>query len=456
MGASGPLGRTILIRARKFAVAVATAATLAGAVPGLAAEAAAPESEAAVAFGAIPKSWSLKGVVIFSRHGIRGPLDPAKCDNADPAGACMDAIASEPWPTYGVIAQNLIPDGYARVATLGRYYRELYAAEGVVPAKGCPTATAATFVTDTTERTVITAGALADGMFPGCSPPFSIEPQVYTGPTCGFDASKADAASQALIGGSWAAVAAGELRRPLAVMNAVLGPFKPAGCTANGGSAPCSLSTLPISASNPGPIHTADQPSEQFLMQYAAGLPAKEVAWGKLPGASGRPLPQAITLVNAVHALRFRGDYMPRYQAVKQGSQVMHRVFASLNDIARGKGAPLQVYAGHDNNIINMAGLLGLKWQLDSYQPYQVPPGGAVAFELWQPPAGEAAVRLVYFAQTIEQMRRNTRLSLDRPPATAVMPVAGCASQHGACPWSAFSRIVTKAVDPACVRPAKG
>lgn len=410
----------------------------------------------AVAADAVPEGWTLKGVVVLSRHGIRGPLVPAKCDNAPGgAGECMDAIADKPWPTFDVIAGNLVPQGYERVATLGRYYRTLYADGGLLPAKGCPAAGAVTFVTDGYERTVETGGALVDGMFPGCDIPFSIRPGVYDGPTCGYNEAKAVAASQALVGGSWAKVATGELRRPLAVMSAALGAFKPAGCTANGASAPCTLASIPVSASKPGPVATADQPSEQFLMQYTAGFSADKVAWGRLPGASGKRLADAITEVNAVHALYFRAGNMPKYQAVKQGSQVLDRIRNGLADIGEGKGASLRVFVGHDSNILNVAGMLGLEWRLSSYQPYQTPPGGAVAFELWQPPSGEALVRLVYYAQTIEQMRKNAALGLSRPPASAVMPVAGCDSRHGACPWSAFARIAAKAIDPACVKPSK-
>ena len=110
------------------------------AAQGTAAQPAAEGATEAVSFDSIPADWALQGVVIFSRHGIRGPLIPAKCNNADPSGACMDGLASRPWPTYGVIAQNLVPDGYDRVATLGRYYRTLYASEGAISAKGCPDA----------------------------------------------------------------------------------------------------------------------------------------------------------------------------------------------------------------------------------------------------------------------------------------------------------------------------
>ena len=62
---------------------------------------------------------------------------------------------------------------------------------------------------------------------------------------------------------------------------------------------------------------------------------------------------------------------------------------------------------------------------------------------------GEQLEALV--AQTIEQMRHDTELTLAAPPARAVMPVGGCRSVHGACPWADFKAIVEAAIIPACL-----
>ena len=40
------------------------------------------------------------------------------------------------------------------------------------------------------------------------------------------------------------------------------------------------------------------------------------------------------------------------------------------------------VYVGHDTNIANVAGLLGLQWQIGDYPRNDVAPGAALAFEV--------------------------------------------------------------------------
>ncbi|MEP9366714.1 histidine-type phosphatase [Xanthobacter sp. VNH20] len=398
-----------------------------------------------------PAGARLQGVVLLSRHGLRGPTKATRCDTAQGSGECFDALASRPWPA-DVTAGHLLPEGYGRVARLGQFYRTHYAALGLLAGGACPPHHAVAFTADTSERTIVTAGALMDAMFPGCATPgWSIAADVYKGPSCGFAPAQAARAAQAMAGGSWAAVAAGELRAPLAAMDAALGPFPEAGCAAHGAAAPCSLATLPVSAKEAGPIAVATAPSEQFLMQYAAGRPPDQVAWGRLEAATGRPMPQALTFVNAIHAFYDRAAHMPKYQAVKKGSPVLSVVLGAL-EAAAGDGPALQVFASHDDLILNVAGMLDLSWQLESYQPEQVPPGGAIAFELWRAADGERAVRLVYFAQTIAQMHGDTALSDADPPASALLPLPACGSgADGLCPWPRFRQIATQAIDPACV-----
>jgi len=187
-------------------------------------------------------------------------------------------------------------------------------------------------------------------------------------------------------------------------------------------------------------------------MQYGGGMPAGEIGWGRLTEAAGEPLGQAVTTVIATHALYDGAIEMPLYQAAKLGSQTLTVVKDELDDIAAGKGAPFRFLASHDNYILNIGGMLGLSWNLESYHPFQIPPGGSVAFELWRNPEGARFVRLVYRAQTLDQLRDNTTLDVDHPPAAQVMVPAKCeGAVAGACPLATFQSLVASAIEPACV-----
>jgi len=124
---------------------------------------------------------------------------------------------------------------------------------------------------------------------------------------------------------------------------------------------------------------------------------------------------------------------------------------------ALGKpGDKVVVMVGHDTQISNFAGMLGLSWLIEGYQPDDTPPGGALVFELWHHPVtGEYTVRTYYTAQTLEQMRKALPLTLDSPPAKAPLFVPGCSTADDAfrCGWKEFHRTLEAAIDPGFVRP---
>jgi 4-phytase/acid phosphatase len=108
------------------------------------------------------------------------------------------------------------------------------------------------------------------------------------------------------------------------------------------------------------------------------------------------------------------------------------------------------ILSGHDTNLANLSGMLGLSWGVPGYPPSDTPPGGALIFSLWQQPdTAQYFVRAQYIVQTLEQMRNATPLTLAAPPAKEDVALTGCesATQSTGCPWEAFERTLQKAVD---------
>jgi 4-phytase/acid phosphatase len=83
--------------------------------------------------------------------------------------------------------------------------------------------------------------------------------------------------------------------------------------------------------------------------------------------------------------------------------------------------ARLVVIAGHDTNIANLAGVLGLQWTLPG-QPDDTPPGGALVFEVWRDAGGAAWVRARFVYQTLEQLRSLTPLDAAHPAGAVDLP----------------------------------
>ena len=84
------------------------------------------------------------------------------------------------------------------------------------------------------------------------------------------------------------------------------------------------------------------------------------------------------------------------------------------------------VVISSDAYVAGLAGLLNVHWQLPGYQPDYCAPGGALVFELRQSKGSKQyLVRVFYTAQTLDQLRNLTPLSLNEPPATSQLLVPG-------------------------------
>lgn len=401
--------------------------------------------------------WTLKGTVVLSRHGMRAVTIAVRCGGVAKPGDCLDALGADRWPNPAVASGHLTDAGFARMRVMGDFYRRHYAQAGLFPPVECPQASRVAFISDGVERTLLSAGAVMDGMFPGCLlPNLDVRPTLYKGPACGYEEAQARAASVALAGATPATLMRGNLARPLAALDTVLGPFRPEACAAHGVGAPCSLATLAATGDGFDGLHIAAQTSEQFIMQYGAGLAPDAIGWGRLPAATGQALPDAIREVNALHAASERIAFMPRYQAVKRGTPVLAPVLAALTERAAGKGPAFTYFSSHDTLMLALAGMLDLAWTPPGFHPYQLPPGGAFAFELWQPPTGELTLRLVYIVQSLDQLRSGDALDAQNPPAATPVEIGACgADPAGLCPLSRFAALAQAASDPACLPPVK-
>lgn len=297
---------------------------------------------------------------------------------------------------------------------LGAYYREWFLKEGPLGREACGDAQRIYVWADTDQRTVESGRALAETLAPGCgiavdSAPKGEKDRLFSG--------------------------AGEQRAPakdvkvapaaLADLNAVLGGRGVAGSEAS----------------------LAASLAEDILLEYANGFSEKDLGWGRL---NARNLERILHLHADYAEITRRSPEVAR----ARGSNLLAHVLASMEQAAGGKatsgalgrpGDTALILMGHDTNISNISGMLGISWHLPGYPANEAPPGGALVFSLWQDSAGRRVVRTQYLAQTLDQMHDAIPLSLSAPPATEKISVPGCEAAD--CEWSAFDRVVKNAVD---------
>src|SRR5262249_17891829 len=91
---------------------------------------------------------------------------------------------------------------------------------------------------------------------------------------------------------------------------------------------------------------------------------------------------------------------------------------------------------GHDTNIANVAGLLGLEWKIGDYPLNDVAPGAALAFEVRLDPSFIEYVHAVMLAQPPESLRGDGSDVGSKP-----LHIHGC-RPDGSCAMGDFVTIV--------------
>jgi len=400
----------------------------------------------------------LQYTVIVSRHGVRTPTA---------APAALAQYSAEPWPEWGAPPGYLTARGRDLMKLFGAFYRSYLEDRRTLRGSGCSDAGRVYFWADNEQRTLETARGLAEGMFPGCQTAIHSLPEDEADPLFQGLASKAGDSGRATA----TAAVLGRIgvhpedlmdlyRNEFQELNRVLTGCATAEKCAEGQWLRPAITVVPGRGDNlvdiTGPLRNASTLTENLLLEYTQGMTGKALGWGRLDASSLRRI---MALHTAYADLARRTPYVAR----ARGSNLLDRILNSLRQSVRAErlaaalgkpGDAALVIVGHDTNLSNLSGMLGISWLLPGYQPNDPAPGGALVFELWRSADGKRhSVRTYYTAQSLEQMRTQASLKLTAPPERAEIFLPGCgtASAGFVCDWADFERTVSAAIDPAFV-----
>jgi 4-phytase/acid phosphatase len=200
-----------------------------------------------------------------------------------------------------------------------------------------------------------------------------------------------------------------------------------------------------------GGLLATSNAADPFVMEYAEGYPLSDVGWGQF---SLDTLSQQTRIATLALNIGFRPPYLDQVQSSNAGSHILRTMRqAVLGETIPGafgdSGSKVVVAISSDAYVVGMAGLLDLHWQLPGYQPDFCAPGGALVFELRQSMStGEYLVRVFYTAQSFDQLRNLTPLTLDSPPETMQLMIQGGHKPGGRLDvrFETFQKLLTKAI----------
>src|ERR1039458_590820 len=402
----------------------------------------------------------LKQVIVFGRHSVRSPTQP---------NSVLDNFSAQPFPVFNVPTGYLTAKGATLETMLGGYYRLWLTKEGVLTGNDAADATHVYFRANVIERTIASAQAFAAGVLPAAN--ISVN---HYGPTASdplfdpigagvaeLDQNMAIAAVQGRLGGnaqSLTSAYAAELALTRSVLfNYPTGttplPATPSGkedATTIPMAVTAGQSGMPVGL---GGLTLVGMAIDPFLMEYAEGLQPADVGWGWLTAGG---LSQTMRFTTLGFDLEFRTPYLDRVQSSNLAAHVARTLTqaASGTALTGALGTPstkVGVLIASDVNITGLAGLFHLDWLLPGYQTDFCSPGGALVFELRQSKSTrEYVVRASYIAQSLDQLRNQTALTLAAPPARAPVFIPGCSGSNATfdCPLEKFEALAKQVIDP--------
>ena len=369
--------------------------------------------------------YTLDKVVVLMRHGVRPQNDTAKLDHA----------TGKNWPQWLVPDGNLSGHGYAGIVDQSRYMLQHWKNDGLALSSPCPKKNEVFIWASPIERTVATAQALTDGMFPGCgiTPnhlPLQRKDPLFQSVEMGLaqpDPKKVDNEVMKAMGGS-PEKAAQKYADDVALLRQTVCGKNPKDCQfldEKWGFKKTKSGKYKLT----GPVSSASAISETIRLQYSEGLPLHDVAFGHVKNASD------VLKLMSLHAAKY--DLLDNTMEIARtgGNILMHEITDSLTaDRTSGTeqnfpelGSPLVIFVGHDTNISQIKTILDFHWKLASYPADDIPPGGMLIFKRYKNnKTGRLAVQLSFAARTLDEWRFLTPLSKKNPIAREIYTNPEC------------------------------
>jgi len=402
---------------------------------------------------------TLQQIIIFGRHSIRsGTQSPAQ----------LAQYALDPYPPFPVWPGCLTANGFTAETLLGAYFRQYLLYEGLLTGNDHTDSLHSYFRSNSIERSWETADAFGTGLLPDTGAPVhSFEIGQPSQPDPVFDPIAAGvvtvdpnvAATQAQEIFNSGAALASAYSGEYSLISSVLFDNAPA---PEGKVDP---TTLPItllpntspqlstgSVVNPGGLGAVQNAVDPFVMQYCDNFEMSQVAWGRL---TPDQLSQETRIATLIANIEVRLPYLSRVQSSNAASHILRTMQqavmgSNLLGSFGNAGSRIVVVVSSDTFVAGLAGLLNLHWQLPGYQQDFCAPGGALVFELRQPNGTKQhLVRVYYTAQTFDQLRNLTHLTLNEPPATIQLMVPGgsISATDLDVDFNAFQQLMKNAID---------
>lgn len=368
------------------------------------------------------EKYTLKEVVILSRHNIRSPLS----DN----GSALGKLTPHRWTNWSAASSELTLRGGVLETMMGQFFRKWLVSEGLFTENYVPNADEVNFYANSMQRTIATAQYFSSGFMPIANvavrhryAPSKMDPVFFPRLTKVSEAFCSDAMNQiAAMGGKKGIRGINEgLEDSYRIIADVLDLKDSPACKSGETCAFDDYDTQIIlkkgeEPAMKGSLKLANSASDAFILQYYEEADAQKAAFGHDISISDW---EKIARIKDVY-----GDVL--FTAPVVAYNVAHPLLVYMNDELNSDARKFTFLCGHDSNIASVNAALEVEdYELPSSIEKKTPIGSKLVFEKWIDKSGNefVAINLVY--QTTEQLRNIEMLDLDHSPMVYQLQLKG-------------------------------
>ena len=376
----------------------------------------------------VSDDYTLKEVVILSRHNIRAPLSTT--------GSALDKATPHEWFTWSSSASELSLRGGVLETEMGQYFRKWVVSEGLMEENAHPSDTDIRFYANAKQRTIATSQYFSSGFLPVANVRIETNQEydkmdpVFT-PQLTFvndDYRKdAEAEMKKLIP---------DLTEEYALLSNVIDYTESDGYK-NGELSDFVNNDIEFVLEEnaepgmKGSLKTATSLSDALVLQYYEEEDPKEAAFG-----------HDLTFDEWKSISRIKDAYVDiLFTAPSVCINIAHPLLEVIDSELERSDRKFTFLCGHDSNIGSVLASLGVTdYTLSNAIESKTPIGSKLVFEKWADADGKEFIRMRLVYQSTDQLRRTPLLTLDNPPVSYVFTIDELnANEDGLYPYDEFN-----------------
>ena len=370
------------------------------------------------------EGYTLKQVLVLSRHNIRAPLSTN--------GSALAQATTHEWIDWSANPSELTLRGGALETTMGQFFREWLETEGLIPQNWDPSESEARFYANAKQRTIATAQYFSSGMLPVANVPIethaeydSMDPVFIPAFTFLSDSYEDAALEQiaAMGGAEGMAGVAASLKDNFDLLADVVDYESSAGVT-SGELAPFDTTDTQVTfelgeePAMTGSLKTACSLADALVLQYYEAPSSARAAFGRELSLEEWT---AISQIKDVY-----GDvlFTAPLVATNVANPLLSEMASELD--AHGQGRIFTFLCGHDSNLSSVLSALKAEdYELPNTIEKKTPIGSKLVLECWADESGAQFCRLRLVYQSTDQLRNLALLTDGVAPVSFDLSLEG-------------------------------